>query len=81
MLRVPNHVHYWYACFVKLLNDILGWNADSSHEEGSLACNDYIDELRQLSSSVVAVRLSCSSPDLWEKQIDTKLNRQLTQHG
>lgn len=50
---VSNHVHVEDTCFVELLHDVRGWNADGGDEETCAGVDYYVGELVELAVRVV----------------------------
>lgn len=61
------------------VDDLLGWNTDGRDEQSSLLLDDDIDELIELTASVVLVGLSCSSTDLGQEKVDAERSRLVVQ--
>ena len=56
------YVHHGDARLVELLDDVLGWNTDSTDEEFGSALNDDINKFVELSLGVVMARPKISDP-------------------
>jgi len=54
MQRIP-YVHHRDSSSVKFVDDMLGWYTDSTNEQPSLLLDNHVDELAQLTLSVVVL--------------------------
>jgi len=58
MQRIP-YVHHGDTSSVKLVDGLLRWHTDSTHEQPRLFLDDHVDELAQLALSVVVLYDRC----------------------
>lgn len=72
MFRVTDKIHVQNPVCVQLLDNVSWCHTHGWYEQLSVALDNNVDELVEVTSSVVDICLSCRSSDLREEQVDAE---------